>query len=294
MAKIEPILELMVAGNTLQAQKQLFALPAEPSSSPAEALVVLNKALLAPAAVESAAIVQRAKDEHLARLSTAHGQDLPILIYNLGCFALYQDDIQEAQVRFQEVLKLDPGNRNARHNLAYTFELMAELAEARSQYEKVAEGPEGLPLSRLNQALVRAEDGDAQGAIAELRTLYQESPQNMGVLLYLCRTLLVHGGREHAQEVVDLLSRRKEWMDFLDLWECRAYALYLLDETHEAESAFRELLTASPENLFARLGLIKTLSARGSFSELKQELELYASLNPPEDLSSVLNLARAI
>jgi tetratricopeptide (TPR) repeat protein len=292
MAKIDSILELIAAGDTLQAQKQLFALPAGPAS--ADALVALDQALLAPPSEESAALVQHAKDEHLARLGTAHGKDLPLLMYNLGCFALYQDDIQEAQMRFQEVLKLDAGNRPARHNLAYTHELMEELAEARSQYEKVAAGPGALPLSRLNQALVRAEDGDADGALAELRDLYQENPRNLGLLLYLCRALLVHGGKEHAQEVIDLMNRRVEWRDFLDLWECRAFALFLVGQTGEAESAFRELLTASPESLFARLGLIKSLAARGNFNDLKQELERYAALNPPEDLTAVLALSRSV
>jgi len=124
--------------------------------------------------------------------------------------------------------------------------------------------------------------------------LYQSGPHNMGLLLYLCRELLAGKTKEGAQEVVDLLDRRKEWLEFLDLWECRAYALYLLNQTNEAESAFRELLTASPESLFARLGLIKSLAARGSFNELKQELERYASLNPPEDLGAVLALARGL
>ncbi|MFI5400205.1 MAG: tetratricopeptide repeat protein [SAR324 cluster bacterium] len=294
MATMDPILDLIAAGNTLQGQLQLFALPAASASSVEAALVALNQALLAPPSEQNAAVVQRAKDEHLARLGAVHGKELPKLMYNLGCFALYQDDIQEAQVRFQEVLRLDPGNRYARHNLAYTHELMAELAEARSEYEKAAEGPAGLPLSRLNQALVRAEDGDSEGAIAELRDLCQESPRNLGVLLYLCRVLLVQGTQEHAKEVLQLLDRGKEWMEFLDLWECRAYALYLLGDVHEAENALRELLTVSPENLFARLGLIKTLAARGSYNELKKELEQYAKLNPPEDLSSILDLARSI
>ena len=294
MARHDPIIELIATGNTLQGQKQLFSEPNQPANSPEETVAVLNRALLAPPSAENAAVIQLAKEDHLSRLGTAHGAELPVLMYNLGCFALYQDDIQEAQLRFQEVLKLDPGNRYARHNLAYTYELMAELAEARSQYEKVAEGPEGLPISRLNQALVRAEDGDIEGAIGELRMLYQSGPHNMGLLLYLCRELLAGKTKEGAQEVVDLLDRRKEWLEFLDLWECRAYALYLLNQTNEAESAFRELLTASPESLFARLGLIKSLAARGSFNELKQELERYASLNPPEDLGAVLALARGL
>jgi tetratricopeptide (TPR) repeat protein len=294
MANHDPILELIATGNTLQGQKELFARQNAPADSPEDRVMALNRALLIPPSEENAAIVQLAKEDHLARLSTAQDVALPVLMYNLGCFALYQDDIQEAQVRFQEVLKLDPANRYARHNLAYTYELMAELAEARSQYEKVAEGPEGLPLSRLNQALVRAEDGDYEGAIAELRRLYQSGPHNMGLLLYLCRALLVHRTEEGAQEVINLLDRRKEWRDFLDLVECRAYALYLLKQTHDAESAFREVLTSDPENLFARLGLIKSLAERGDFNDLKQELERYASLNPPEELSSVLNLARSL
>lgn len=128
----------------------------------------------------------------------------------------------------------------------------------------------------------------------EVRALYRKDPANMGLLLYLCRALLANGNKEGAKEVVDLLDHSKDWLEFLDLWECRAYALYLLGQTNEAESAFRELLTASPDSLFARLGLIKTLAVRGSFHELKQELERYESMNPPEELQAVMTLARSL
>jgi len=126
MARHDPIIELIATGNTLQGQKQLFSEPNQPANSPEETVAVLNRALLAPPSAENAAVIQLAKEDHLSRLGTAHGAELPVLMYNLGCFALYQDDIQEAQLRFQEVLKLDPGNRYARHNLAYTYELMAD------------------------------------------------------------------------------------------------------------------------------------------------------------------------
>ncbi len=294
MDKNDQIMEQIAAGNTLQGQRELFALPLSPAAGAGDTLAILNRALLAPPSEENSALVQRAKEDHLALLNTSHGPEVALLMYNLGCFALYQDDVQEAQIRFQEVLKLDPDNRFARHNLAYTHELMAELAEARSEYGKVASGAKGLAISRLNLALVRGEDGDSAGCTADLRALYGKDSQNMGLLLYLCRALLVTGKKDGAQEVVDLLDRRREWLEYLDLWECRAYALYLLGQTHEAESAFRELLTASPESLFARLGLIKVLASRGSFQELKQELERYESLNPPEQLHGVLALARSI
>lgn len=294
MGANDQILEQIAAGNTLQGQRLLFSASATNTAGKEGALAALNRALLGPAGEENAAYVQKMKEEHEALLGAAKGPEVAVLMYNLGCFALYQDDIQEAQLRFQEVLKLQPDHAYARHNLAYTYELMAELAEARTQYERVASGPKGLPLSRLNQALARSEDGDIEGSVGDLRALYRKDPANMGLLLYLCRALLVGGSKEGAKEAIDLLDRSKEWLEYLDLWECRAYALYVLGQIHEAESAFRELLTTSPESLFARLGLIKTLAARGSFLELKQELERYESLNPPEHLHSVVTLARSI
>jgi len=290
----EQVLEQIAGGNTLQGQRLLFSPPAAEAAGKDGTLASLNRSLLSPPGEDNAALVQRMKEEHETMLGSAKGADVAVLMYNLGCFALYQDDIQEAQLRFQEVLRLQPDHAYARHNLAYTHELMAELAEARAQYERVASGPKGLILSRLNQALVRGEDGDQEGCTTDLRALYRKDPLNMGLLLYLCRALLAGGNKEGAKETVELLDRSKDWLEFLDLWECRAYALYLLGQTNEAESAFRELLTASPESLFARLGLIKTLAARGSFHELKQELERYESMNPPEELHSVLSLARSL
>lgn len=156
----EQVMEQMAAGNTLQGQRLLFAAPATEPGGKDGAVAILNRALLSPPSEENSALVQRMKEEHETLLGSAKGPDVAVLMYNLGCFALYQDDIQEAQLRFQEVLRLQPDHAYARHNLAYTYELMAELAEARTQYDRVASGPKGLVLSKLNQALVRGEDGD--------------------------------------------------------------------------------------------------------------------------------------
>jgi tetratricopeptide (TPR) repeat protein len=294
MNQNEQIVELIAAGNTLLGQKQLFALP--PSATPAadEPLIALNRALLTPPDEANAERVQQAKEEHLARLPTARGAALALLQFNLGCIALYQDEVQEAQTRFGEVVKLDPDHRYARHNLAYTCELMADLSEARANYARIVHRPDDLALSRLNLALVRGEEGDASGCADGLRALHRRDPGNMGVLLYLCRALLANKTQADAQEVVDLLRPGKEWAEFLDLCECRAYALYVLGETEAAESAFRELLAAGEESLFARLGLIKALAAQGNFPALKEELERYQALNPPENLSAVLALARSL
>jgi len=293
MSENEQILELIAAGDTLLGQKRLFA-PA-PSGAPAtnDALATLNRALLTPPSDANAEMVQKAKDEHLALLATTHGSELALVLFNLGCFALYQDDVQEAQIRFNEVLKLDPDNRYARHNLAYSYELMADLPEARAHYERITHRPDDLALSRLNRALLRGEEGNTKGSAADLRELHRQDPRNMGALLYLCRALLASKTAEGAQEVVDLLNERKEWSEFLDLCECRAYALYVLGQAKEAETSFRELLAASEDSLFARLGLIKSLAVRGDLKTVKQELERYQALDPPENLDAVLALARS-
>lgn len=221
MNQNERIVELIAAGNTLLGQKQLFALPPAGDSAADDALAALNRALLTPPDDEHGALVQRAKEAHLDLLPTARGAALALLQFNLGCFALYQDDVQEAQMRFGEVVKLDPDNRYALHNLAYTFELMAELTEARNHYERSAGGPQALALSRLNRALVRGEEGDASGCAADLRALHRQDPGNMGLLLYLCRALLASKTAEGAREVVDLLKPGREWSSS---WTCASAA----------------------------------------------------------------------
>ncbi len=290
MATTESVLDLMAQGDTLEGQKQLFS--GEPA--PGDRLTRLNRGLYGTGHEDGTAMIEDEQERLLERLPQTRGPAQAVLTYNLGCIALYEDDILEAKQRFTEVLKVEPSNRFARHNLAYANELLAEYEQAKTQYGAVLVQDPGFVLSRMNLALLRLQLGEVDAGLDDLRALHQQHPRNMGVLLYLCRSLLASGARDDAQAVLELLERRHDWEEFLDLRECHAFALYVLDKHAEAEAAFRGLVEANGRNLFARLGLIKVLGARGNFGELGEQLERYQALHPPDSVQSVLEDVRAL
>lgn len=283
------VLELIVRGGTLEGQKRLFS----SGSGPEERLDRLNRALYS-AGRQDEPLLEEEQERLLEQLPKAASSVRPVLLYNLGCIALCNDDILEAKHRFAEVLKLQPGNRFARHNLAYANELLAEYDQARAQYSAVLAQDPGMVLSRMNLALLRLQLGEIDAGLADLRDLHRQFPRNMGILLYLCRALLASGARDDAQAVLELLNGWRDWETYLDLRECHAFALYVLDRLPEAEAAFRALAAADGKNLFARLGLIKVLAARGNFADLGAELERYQALDPPQSVQAILDEVRAL
>ena len=290
MAITDSALELMAQGDTLEGQKRLFS--GEPA--PDDRLTRINRCLYGMGHEDGHDLVEEEQERLLERLPQTRGAAQAVLLYDLGCIALYEDDILDAKQRFAEVLKLEPGNRFARHNLAYANELLAEYEQAKAQYSAVLEQDPGFVLSRMNLALLRMQLGEVERGLEELRALHQQNPRNMGVLLYLCRSLLDSGTRDDAQAVLELLERRRDWEEYLDLRECHAFALYVLDKRAEAEAAFRGLVEANGSNLFAHLGLIKVLASRGNFQELGAQLERYQALHPPESVQAILDDVRAL
>jgi len=282
-------LQWIADGDTLQGQKRLFS--GEPA--PDDRLTRLNRCLYS-GGQRDADLIEEEQERLLQLLPRTSGADQTVLLYNLGCIALYNDDIQDARQRFGEVMKLEPDNRFARHNLAYANELLAEFDQAKSHYSAALAQDPGKVLTRMNLALLRMQLGEVDSGLDDLRDLQKQHPRNMGILLYLCRSLLASGARDDAQAALELLDRRRDWEEFLDLRECRAFALYLLDEHAGAEAAFRDLVAANAGNLFARLGLIKVLAAQGNFEGLRTQLEEYQDLNPPQSVQSILDDVRAL
>lgn len=280
----DAFLQQLAQGNTLSALNRLFTAGDGGGSEP----MGLNRQLYGPpdeAAAEDLADVQA---RYLEQLSSAPEVRQAVLLYNLGCIALQQDEVSDARLRFSEVLELEPDHVMARHNLAYACELLAEFEEAEREYETVlAQNPE-LALSRLNLALLRQQTGDYEAALHELQALYNAEPENEGLLLYLCRALLTRGTTQDIEEVLELLETYPDTERYSDLRECRAYGLYLLGETDEAERSFTALLEENEASAFARMGLIKTLAARGDFRGLEPHARRYHELNPTEETAALL------
>lgn len=248
----------------------------------------LNRAMYGPADDAGAEQIREQESAHLARLSGLSDDEKATALYNLGCFALVQDDVLAAQMRFAEALRVDPDNLMARHNLAYAHELLAETAEAQEEYEAILARNPGSVLTRLNLAQLKLQAGDYEQALDDLQALHSQDPDNAGVLLYLCRGLLLRGTGADIDQVLELVNNAPDAQRYVDLQECRAYALYLQGDADAAELEFNKLLENDAENLFARLGLIKIFAQRGDFATLATHVEQLQARNPSDEMTELL------
>ncbi|HKI99803.1 MAG TPA: tetratricopeptide repeat protein [bacterium] len=277
------LLELIGKGDTLQALNLLFA-----DASSGSTRLAMNRALYGPSSEEAGERIRAADQEQRTRLGGLSGDAQATALYNLGCFALNQDDVMEARLRFAEALELQPGHLMARHNLAYAHELLAETDDARREYAAVlAQNPDCL-LTRLNLAQLALSEGDYETGLDDLEALYRDDPGNMGVLLYLCRGLLLRASPPDLERVLALLGENPAAERYVDLNECRAYALYLMGDLDAAEAAFRQLLDVGGDNLFALTGIIKVLGQRDDLTALQPYVERYRAQHPSEAVDTML------
>jgi len=277
------LLALIANGDTLQALNRLLADPA-----PTDPRLAINRALFGPVDDATTELVAASVNEHRMQVGGSAGPARVATLYNLGCFALQQDDVLEARLRFAEALELAPEHLMARHNLAYCHELLAESDAARAEYQAVLSQNPDCALTRLNLAQFALQEGDYEAGLEDLEALYADDPGNMGVLLYLCRGLLQRGEAADVERAMALLDQTADAERFVDLQECRAYALFKQGDLEAAEAIFRTLLEAAPDNLFALTGMIKVLGEGGATAELKGYAERYQALQPSESISALL------
>jgi tetratricopeptide (TPR) repeat protein len=275
------LLELIAKGDSLQALNLL-------QSGGADALLGVNRALYGPLSEANGARVRDQDRQHRAQVSAVQGEAQVTALYNLGCFALMQDDVLEARLRFTEVLEQEPQHLMARHNLAYAHELLAETDDARREYQAVLDQNPDCVLTRLNLAQLALQEGDYGSGLEDLEALHAADPANMGVLLYLCRGLLERGEPADLARVLQLLGQSAAAARYVDLQECRAYALFRQEDMEGAEAAFRQLLESDGDNLFALTGLIKVLVQRNELKALKPYVERCQALAPSDAMAGLL------
>ncbi|MBI4083354.1 MAG: hypothetical protein HY423_12165 [Candidatus Lambdaproteobacteria bacterium] len=289
MSTLEQAFVAIGRGDTLTGLDLLFAVPADGD----DPRIALNRTLYAAVRTEGSAIAEEV-DRELGMLNTPDPARRATVLYNLGCFALFQDEVFEARLRFEDVLELRPDHRAARHNLGFAHELMAEYEAAKAEYRRVLEQEPHFTLSRLSLGQLLLLEGSIDQGLHELRALLASDPGNMGAVLYLCRALLGRGGAADVGEVRALLDRHPAWRRFPDLRECHAYAAYLDHDLTSAEQEFRDLLAEDDRNLFARVGLIKSLRAREAYDELRGHAERYHALSASPESKRLVDALRAL
>ena len=284
MGENERVLDFISKGNTLEGLNLLFG----HGGGGEDPLLRLNSALYSPSGRDFAEQVRQAEETHLERLHTRNDRERGLLLYNLGCFALYQDEIQTAKFRFDEAARLRPEMVQAYHNLGYARELMAEFEGAKAAYRRVLEARPDYALSRINLGQILIQEGQREEGLTELRLVVAGQPENIGAALYFCRAILSGGESEAAREVLELLRNRPDWLPFPDLKECLGFAHYLVGERQRAEEIFRELLSENDAHLFPRMGLIKILAAREAHGDLSTHAERYQQLSPSPGVAGLI------
>ncbi len=282
-------LELQRGGNTFQALGSLIGRGGE-----GDARLELNVHLFTPHGQESEHRIQQETAAQFDRLNKAGEREQAGISYNLGCFALFQDDILAAKLRFAEAVRLRPDFPQALHNLAVAHELMADFDEARAELNRALELDPESGLSRLNLALIHREEGDTEEALRQLREQVRAHPGNMGLLYHLCRTLLARPTAEDAREVRELIEDSPGWERVTAIRECLAQALFQLRELAGAEQLFREILGEGRPRPFSRIGLIKALSAQERFAEVLEQAKLAEAEAPSAEMQKIIEMIQAL
>jgi tetratricopeptide (TPR) repeat protein len=275
-------LELIASGNTLEGLRELYELPA------GDPLASLNRVLYAPGEPGAEDTIQDERERLLGRLAASSGRGRAVVLHNLGCLCLAQDEIAEARVHFRNALAAAEDYLPSRHNLAHAADILAEEDDARVLYYQVLDADPALALSRVNLALIDLELGQRESGLAALRTLVGEQPANPTLALHLCRGLLASGNPPDAAEVLTIIGAIGGWERFPDLRECYAFASLLLNERAEAESMFRGLLAEDDNNQFARTGLMRILAAQEAWPELATHAETLHAATPTGGTAELL------
>lgn len=284
MTTINHALELIRKGNTLDGHKQLAGLGLDAP----DALAALNAALFTTTPEGDGGAVQVEIMRLLELLKQSEGEGRKVILYNLGCLALHQEDVITAKMRFAEAIKIDPAMVAAQHNLGYADELLTNLEEAKATYRKVLDLEPANHLTRVNLANVLEIEGKRGEGLETLREALATDESSPGIAYYLCSMLLTSGDEAEAAEALVVLEKITGGMDFVELRECRAMAFYLVGDYEQAGNEFRALLAGDENRIFARLGLIKTLAAMGGFDEILPEAEILEKLSPSEELQALI------
>lgn len=121
--------------------------------------------------------------------------------------ALAKDDFKGAIPHLKAALEEDPGNTNARFNLAYAYQVTGENADAIHQYRQIAEEQPDLIAARQNLATLLMRTGHYAEAAGAFEVVAAARPGDFAVRLMLASALRESG---HPGAAVDAYHQALE------------------------------------------------------------------------------------
>lgn len=203
------------------------------------------------------------------------------VIYGLGLIAYNAGRYDEAKEQFEKLLALNNRVDMVRHTLGQISELQQQLAQAIEWYLQVEKG-EYYIQSQLRAAVLMAETGSLQQALAHLQQLQVESEQEQLQLELIQTELLVQAGR-YDEAMARYTTLLQQTPDSIELRYARAMVAEKLEQLALLEQDLRHVLQLEPDNHQALNALGYTLADRTERAEEAYQLIERAYQISPDD-----------
>jgi Flp pilus assembly protein TadD len=193
--------------------------------------------------------------------------------------AIDKNDFAAAIEPLQKVIAEEPAIAFPHFQLAYVFTALQRTAEARAEYERVIAIDPKMTAAYLNLGLLLV-DKDPAAAVAPLKKVVELTPAESRPRLLLGvaqeRSRNYAGAVESLESASRLDPRDTETQEHLG-------TLYLgLERPAEAETKFRGVLEAKPNDAAALLGLAKSLDAQNKPSAA-EAFQNYLAVQPADN-----------
>lgn len=166
----------------------------------------------------------------------------------LGTVARSEGREVRAQERFQKALADDPGDINARHNLALLLAKRRDFSQADALWlANIQTSPDFLP-SRIAYALSLADRGQKRAAIDQYEEIVRTTPDYVGAHEELAKLYLLNGQPDRAVSEIHGALRRSP--SNAALLELRGDAHVQLGEDQAARSDWNQALSIAPDRAF--------------------------------------------
>lgn len=198
---------------------------------------------------------------------------------NLARLDLDARALDAAEQRITTILTAHPGNTDALSEMARVADLRGRPTEARTWLEKARDnsGPREL---RWNLALIdlHLRAGRADQALAEARTAYAKSPDNIAVLLLYSRAQLAAGDAQGARAILGRATRLADFDAGLQVEiASQQLAAQNLDGAHYS---LDKALSGHPDSLPAQALMARVELQRGELNRAEQRARAIVQKHP--------------
>ena len=220
----------------------------------------------------------------------AQRPDLPQVLVLQGLVKLELRKLDEADALFERVVQRDPGSRWARLGLAVIDRARGDLADARTQFEKLAADQPDWPLVHFQLGQTLLQEGQREAALRAFDRAEQTSPNPSLARIRTAAVLLSLGHVDQAIARAKLVTASPTLAPSARALLVQAYLAK--GDADGAEQELRQAVAAAPRDPSAPLQLGRFYLARGRPADALAQFQ-EAARRRPAALEPLVGLAEA-